>query len=217
MSDRGPIPETIKAFPLQVPISASPILPVAHTPTDLILGGTGARDVPIVKSRHAAVPRLHQGDGHLIRTITPYSSSIIVGSTGLKNEVILKCFSQNSWGGRSNQTSRIPFCVTLSYVLVSANEAQKRTMPPIKSKNSFAKFIQLAEVKMAVAAISILMVLVLSSTPPGGEPYIVVPTESTKTGVVKAGSRRHQLWIEFGLKHFFKYAQHQLFSWSFWV
>ncbi|KAG8715523.1 hypothetical protein FRC09_016541, partial [Ceratobasidium sp. 395] len=241
MSDRGPIPETIKAFPLQVPVSASPILPVAHTSTDLILGGTGAGDVPIVKSRHAAVPRLHQGEGHLIQTITPYGSSIIVGSTGPDNKAILKCFSQNSWGARRTlwgrkQASGSPFRVTLSDVLVSASEANKRTTPETVSKGSLGKVLRWTEVKVslvlgfalvistsltggkiAVVILSILMILVLSSTPPGGEPYVAHPRESTATGVAKVEGRRHYIWIQFGLKHLFWYARHQTSSWSFWA
>ncbi|KAG8714054.1 hypothetical protein FRC09_018046, partial [Ceratobasidium sp. 395] len=221
MSDRGPIPETIKAFPLQVPMSASPILPVAHTSTDLILGGTGAGDVPIVKSRHAAVPRLHQGDGHLIRTITPYGSSILVGSTGPKNEVTLKCFSQSSWAERRiwkrRQAPGTPFRVTLSDVLVSANEANKRATPVTESNGSFTKFICSGYVKVAIVFASILFILVLSSTPPGGEPYVVLPRESTKTGVAKASERRHYLWISFGLNQLFLYACHQTVQWSYWV
>ncbi|KAG8793277.1 hypothetical protein FRC12_003282 [Ceratobasidium sp. 428] len=221
MSDRGPIPETMKAFPLQVPVSASPILPVAHTSTDLILGGTGAGDVPIVRSRHAAVPRLHQGDGHLIRAITPYGSSIIVGSTGPKNEVILKCFSQSSWAGRRiwarKQASSMPFRVTLSDVLVSANEANRRTTPEIHNEGSFTKLLQSNGVKVAVVILSILTVLVLSSTPPGGEPYIPHPHESNQTGVAKAQSRRHYLWISFGIKQFRQYFKHQWTEWGYWV
>ncbi|KAG8794069.1 hypothetical protein FRC12_000665 [Ceratobasidium sp. 428] len=221
MSDRGPIPETIKAFPLQVPVSASPILPVAHTSTDLILGGTGAGDVPIVKSRHAAVPRLHQGEGHLIRTITPYGSSIIVGSTGPNNNAILKCFSQNSWGAQRiwgrKPASGTPFRVTLSDVLVSASEAHKRTMPEIVSKGSIRKVLRSNEVKVAVVILSTLMILVLSSTPPGGEPYVAQPVESTATGVAKAEGRRHYIWIRFGLKHLVMYTRHQIGSWNFWV
>ncbi|KAG8715720.1 hypothetical protein FRC09_016365 [Ceratobasidium sp. 395] len=221
MSDRGPIPETIKAFPLQVPVSASPILPVAHTSTDLILGGTAAGDVPIVRSRHAAVPRLHQGDGHLIRTITPYGSSIIVGSTGPKNEVILKCFSQNSWAGQGlwsrRQATATPFRVTLSDVLVSANEANKRTVPEVESKGSFTKFLQSNVVKVAIVFISIFTVLALSSTPPGGKPYVAHPLESTQTGVAKAESRRHYLWIHFGLKQLYQYFLHQWGEWGYWV
>ncbi|KAG8781787.1 hypothetical protein FRC12_021510 [Ceratobasidium sp. 428] len=220
MSDRGPIPETIKAFPLQVPVSASPILPVAHTSTDLILGGTGAGDVPIVKSRHAAVPRLHQGDGHLIRTITPHGSSILVGSTGPKNEVILKCFSQKFWAGQRawmrRQAPGTPFRVTLADVLVSANEAVKRTTPQTESKGSFTKLIWSGKVKVAIVVWSILTILVLSSTPPGGKSYVVQPSESTQTGVVKAESNRHYLWISFGLEQLYYYVQHQTVEWNHW-
>ncbi|KAG9087252.1 hypothetical protein FRC06_002625, partial [Ceratobasidium sp. 370] len=221
MSDRGHIPETIKAFPLQVPVSASPILPVAHTSTDLVLGGTSAGDVPIVKSWLAAVPRLHQGDGHLIRSITPHGSSIIVGSTGPIGEVSLKCFSQTTWRGRvwpRRQASGTPFHVTLSDVLVTAGEAQKRTMPPHKNAGSIARVIQSGEMKVTILAMSVLMILVLASSPPGAQPYQeILQTESSKTGVVFVDENHHWLWVKFGVKQSFMYPRHQIIMWSLWA
>ncbi|KAG8679912.1 hypothetical protein FRC11_003155, partial [Ceratobasidium sp. 423] len=58
MSDNSPILESAEPYPLQVPLPENPILPIAYTSTDLVLGGTSSGDIPVIKSDGAVMPRL---------------------------------------------------------------------------------------------------------------------------------------------------------------
>ncbi|KAG9094899.1 hypothetical protein FS749_011577 [Ceratobasidium sp. UAMH 11750] len=191
MGDNGPILDSAREFPLQVPLAYNPILPVAHSSLDLVLGGTSIGNIPIVKSSRAAVPRLHQGDGHLIRCITPRNDDIFVGSTGPNGEVMIKCFSckgrivRPTWMRASG--NQAPFRITLADALVMSTEAHKRTAAPLAmDQNRITQFLQSWDVKIFIGVASVLFMLVLSSDPPGGSSFQAAQIPSTKKGVIVA-------------------------------
>ncbi|KDN33764.1 hypothetical protein RSAG8_13139, partial [Rhizoctonia solani AG-8 WAC10335] len=96
MSDNGPILESAEPYPMQVALPENPVLPIAHTSTDLVLGGTSSGDIPIIKSDGAVTPRLRHADGHLLRAVTPHDEAtgqyeyVIAGSTGPDGMTVLK-------------------------------------------------------------------------------------------------------------------------------
>ncbi|KEP46255.1 putative transmembrane protein, partial [Rhizoctonia solani 123E] len=202
MSDNGPLLETAKAYPLQVPVAHNPILPVAYISNDLILGGTSAGDIPIVHSAAAAVSKLIQGDGHLIRTITAYEPGLMVtvGSTSPQKEAVIRRL--------------VEACTQQPLIW---DEAKKRTIPKINPHVDTFRIVFSPNLKLSFAGIFTILVLILSADPPGGQPYRATLKETSNTGVMISSYPRYQYWIMFGVRYFASFLWYQLIAWIGWV
>ncbi|CAE6542055.1 unnamed protein product [Rhizoctonia solani] len=225
LGDHGPILESGHEYPLQVPLASNPILPIEHTLSGLILGGTSSGDVSIIKPPKdggnvgALIRGIRQGDGHLIRAFAYYGPHVLVGSTTPKNQVMIKCFtdSQKFKGSARKRSSYKPFRLSLSDVLVVSKEGQKRTAVTIDHPTGVMAFIRSRDAKMFVVLTLFLWLIILSSDPPGGEAFRATHTPSLQKGVRVMGDNRHTQWILFGLRYFTRYAFHQSFSWGSWT
>ncbi|KAG8703117.1 hypothetical protein FRC11_010956, partial [Ceratobasidium sp. 423] len=139
LGDNGPILETGHKYPLQVPLASNPILPIEHTPSGLILGGTSSGNISIIKPPKdgsnvgTLIWGIHQGDGHLIRAFVYYGPHILVGSMAPNNQVVIKCFtdSRKFKGPTHKCPSYKPFRLSLSDALVVSREGHKRTVVTI--------------------------------------------------------------------------------------
>ncbi|KAG8688850.1 hypothetical protein FRC11_004664 [Ceratobasidium sp. 423] len=168
MSDNGPILESAEPYPLQVPLPENPVLPIAYTSTDLVLGGTSSGDIPVIKSDGAVTPRLRHADGHLLRAVTPHTDLIgeyeyvIAGSTGRDGKTTLKGYVRyigtHRWfsfpkRAKTSMPSE-PFQVALSDVLVmGSDEAYKRTFPnhDLEKVTCLGRFFKSTKVKFLLA------------------------------------------------------------------
>ncbi|CAE6457461.1 unnamed protein product [Rhizoctonia solani] len=231
MSDNGPILESAEPYPLQVPLPENPVLPIAYTSTDLVLGGTSSGDIPVIKSDGAVTPRLRHADGHLLRAVTPHDDLIgeyeyvIAGSTGRDGKTTLKGYVRyigtRRWFLFSKRaripTPSEPFSVALSDVLViGSDEAHKRTWPKsdLDKVASLGRLFRSTKVKVSIGLYIFLMTLILTSDPPGGETYQPNMEDSGETGVMLTTFPRHHYWMLFGMRHFFHFTWFQVSSWS---
>ncbi|KDN33108.1 hypothetical protein RSAG8_13802, partial [Rhizoctonia solani AG-8 WAC10335] len=234
MSDNGPILESAKPYPMQVALPENPVLPIAHTSTDLVLGGTLSGDIPIIKSDGAVTPRLCHANGHLLCAVTPHDEAtgqyeyVIARSTGPDGMTVLKGYVRfvgtRKWFTlpkcKTTSVPSEPFQVALSDVLVmGSDEAHKRTLPKseLEKMAALTRLMKSTRVRVSIGLVFFLIFLVLTSDPPGGESYMPVIEDSGETGVMLTGLPRHHYWMLFGMRHFLRFTWFQVCSWGRWA
>ncbi|KAG8692346.1 hypothetical protein FRC08_009835 [Ceratobasidium sp. 394] len=97
MSHDGPCVEEMHVYEFPEKSRESPALPVALTPSNLVLSGTAVGDVAVVYPNAALAFSLHQGKNHVIRAIATYCELIAVASSG-PSGILIKCYMTQTHG-----------------------------------------------------------------------------------------------------------------------
>ncbi|KAG8765809.1 hypothetical protein FRC12_007279 [Ceratobasidium sp. 428] len=216
LGDDGPVLTTMREFPYNDDADYSPIVPVASTPGGLTLGGTTCGELPVIDGHGGNVSLMrHEGSNHLIRAIAVHGDKIIVGSSNWA-ESIIKCYSSSPIVSGKKDDSP-PNFVTVTEALSRWNQSDSRW--EVVANPKYEEHIIRIRKSTGVWAIMIAMtiVLILSADPPSGHSFKEAGQESDTTDLFKPNFRRHNYWVLFGVRHFFKYFMFQCAIWFAWM
>ncbi|KAG8701760.1 hypothetical protein FRC08_003913 [Ceratobasidium sp. 394] len=216
LGDDGPILTSMKEFPYEDSTDYSPVVPIASTSNGLTLGGTGCRELPVIRGTQDDMSLMrHEEGNHVIRTIATHGDKIVVGSTNWLESVV-KCYSSSVIVPGKKDTGS-PALVTVTEALAGWEDSDSQWRVVEEPKTDSKRFAVSKRTGIWAMLIVILMILILSADPPEGDSFEEAKRESHDTDLLKPSLKRHEYWVVFGVRHFVKYCVFQHAAWAKWI